>query len=530
MTSTPESPRSHTRRRQKSGRGASPGESHVSSPEQHSNRQRLTHIVSLEQGPSPGERLALFLIRSLRRAIPTLLVAAGDLAALMGSLALGRWLCHFVVSAPGSVISFANIAVFSAVAIGFFFAVGLYPRISLSGPEELRRLTLTTSFLATVLGALTYTLHRHIDASTSAYLLAWGVALILLPLTRSLLRQAIRRRRWWGHPAIIVAHDVPTARRLLNAFNTRPRLDIRPTAILTTRPESGDGETLGLPQVGGPGPALAQAHARGVEYAILAAEDLADSDGAEMIRRYETLFRHWIIIPSITQTYSLWVSARDLSGLLGLEITNNLLKRTDKLVKRCLDLALTAVLIVVGLPLALVIALLIKCDSKGPIIYRHCRIGKDGRQIRIFKFRTMHSGAAARLERYLESHPHLREEWNRKHKLKDDPRVTRIGRWLRRSSLDELPQLINVLAGDMSLVGPRPIVTEEIAKYGDAYDIYKRLRPGITGLWQVSGRSNTGYEERIGYDIYYARNWSIWLDVYLLAKTVTAVFASEGAF
>ena len=134
------------------------------------------------------------------------------------------------------------------------------------------------------------------------------------------------------------------------------------------------------------------------------------------------------------------------------------------------------------------------------------------------------------LRKYLDEHPESRLEWTRDHKLKNDPRVTRIGRVLRRTSVDELPQLWNVLTGEMSLVGPRPIVEAEIAKYAEDFQTYSRVPPGITGLWQVSGRNNTTYAERVEYDTYYVNNWSPWLDVYLLAKTVQAVFAKDGAY
>ena len=134
------------------------------------------------------------------------------------------------------------------------------------------------------------------------------------------------------------------------------------------------------------------------------------------------------------------------------------------------------------------------------------------------------------LDEYLKKHPELSAEWLRDQKLKNDPRVTAVGRFLRKTSLDELPQLWNVIKGDMSLVGPRPIVDGEILRYGDRFRTYARVRPGITGLWQVSGRNNTTYEERVGFDDYYVRNWSVWLDFYILVKTVSVVVTGYGAY
>ena len=148
----------------------------------------------------------------------------------------------------------------------------------------------------------------------------------------------------------------------------------------------------------------------------------------------------------------------------------------------------------------------------------------------MLKFRTMVADADKILASYLEEHQEERLEWQRHHKLRNDPRITRVGRWLRRYSLDELPQLLNVFVGQMSLVGPRPIMEVEILKYGSSYGLYARVLPGITGLWQVPGRNNTTYEERIDFDSYYVCNRSIWLDLYILIRTIRVVLTAEGAY
>jgi Undecaprenyl-phosphate galactose phosphotransferase WbaP len=169
-------------------------------------------------------------------------------------------------------------------------------------------------------------------------------------------------------------------------------------------------------------------------------------------------------------------------------------------------------------------------SSRGRIFYGHKRIGRYGETFKAWKFRTMFQDSNQVLELYLEANPDLREEWERDHKLKFDPRVTRIGRFLRKTSLDELPQLWNVILGNMSLVGPRPIVDAERVKYGSYYGLYTMVKPGITGLWQVSGRNNTTYDERVQLDAYYVRNWSPWMDVVLLFKTIRIVLFAKGAY
>jgi lipopolysaccharide/colanic/teichoic acid biosynthesis glycosyltransferase len=180
------------------------------------------------------------------------------------------------------------------------------------------------------------------------------------------------------------------------------------------------------------------------------------------------------------------------------------------------------------LPLIAIISFLVAVDSRGPIFYCNHRIGKNGVVFRKWKFRSMVPNADEILIDYQNNYPEMREEWNISQKLKNDPRVTRMGHFLRKYSLDELPQLWNVFIGDMSLVGPRPIADAE--QYGNCYNLYKHVRPGLTGLWQVSGRNDIPFSERIRMDEYYIRNWSIWLDMIILARTPEAVIKGRGAY
>jgi Undecaprenyl-phosphate galactose phosphotransferase WbaP len=198
--------------------------------------------------------------------------------------------------------------------------------------------------------------------------------------------------------------------------------------------------------------------------------------------------------------------------------------------KTILDRLLTVGLGICTLPLFLLIMLAVKIDSPGPIFYGHYRLGRGARPFVAWKFRSMVIDADWVLEQHLVKNDILREEWEKSRKLKNDPRITRVGRILRRTSLDELPQLWNVLRGEMSLVGPRPIVDEEIIHYADTFELYKRVPPGITGLWQVSGRSDVTYSERVNLDAYYVRNWSVWLDIYILLRTIWVVIIGDGAY
>jgi len=199
-------------------------------------------------------------------------------------------------------------------------------------------------------------------------------------------------------------------------------------------------------------------------------------------------------------------------------------------VKRTVDIFGCLALAPLLLPLCGIVILLIKFSSPGPAFFSHRRISKNGGFFSMWKFRTMCVNSDEVLEKYLASNTRAKEEWGRAHKLRKDPRVTRIGRFLRRYSLDELPQFWNVLRGDMSLVGPRPIIAAEVGKYGSCFACYCSVKSGMTGLWQVSGRSKVTYAERIALDCNYVREWSLWQDVKILAKTVSCFVDTDGAY
>ncbi len=198
--------------------------------------------------------------------------------------------------------------------------------------------------------------------------------------------------------------------------------------------------------------------------------------------------------------------------------------------KRVLDILICSAAMPVILPLSGLLALLIRLGGKGKIIYRQERIGKNGKPFLLYKFRTMTEDADARLARYLAENPEIAAEWAANQKLKNDPRLTRIGYFLRKYSLDELPQIINIFRGDMTMVGPRPIIASETVKYGRYFEEYCEVRPGLTGLWQTSGRNDTTYSQRVAYDHYYVNHWSLGLDMWIMAKTIPVAIIGRGAY
>lgn len=253
---------------------------------------------------------------------------------------------------------------------------------------------------------------------------------------------------------------------------------------------------------------------------------------SRLINKLQHKVKNVLFIPDVAGLAVIGTELRHFfhDQLLAVEIKNNLAKPFNYFAKRMFDYIVgITLLIILGMPLA-VISVMIRLTSPGPAIFKHRRMGRDGRSFHCYKFRTMYKDSEERLMKILEKDPGARDEWENSWKLKHDPRITQIGNFLRKTSLDELPQIFNVLKGEMSLVGPRPVVQDEITKYyKDAAKLCFSVLPGITGLWQVSGRSDTSYEHRISLDSWYVRNWNLWLDIVIIIKTVGVVLKKEGA-
>lgn len=270
----------------------------------------------------------------------------------------------------------------------------------------------------------------------------------------------------------------------------------------------------------------------GVKRVFIAAPGLEDKKLGMLIYRVQPLVENIGVIPNLVGIPTGGVEVESIFNekLLILRLKNNLARPLNRFVKFVFDYALTFVGTICISPILLIIAAWIYYDSPGPVIFKHTRIGKDGKPFPCYKFRSMVMNAKEMLEDLLAKDPTIREEWERDFKLKNDPRITKSGAFLRKTSLDELPQIFNVLKGEMSLVGPRPIIQEELTRYGEYVGDYLMVKPGITGMWQVSGRSDIEYAERVQLDTWYVRNWSVWIDVVLLFKTFAVVLLRKGAY
>jgi Undecaprenyl-phosphate galactose phosphotransferase WbaP len=415
----------------------------------------------------------------------------------------------------------------------FFFVfsmVGLYPGIAINPIDEFRLVLRAASIVSLIVVGGSFFLRQGLFSSRIVFFLAWLLTVLLVPACRRVIRGVCAPQPWWGIPVVVMG-EPDSALMMYQMLKGHIRLGLRPVALLLDDPWATPAVSALRDEVyvGTLAQASPLSLSYGDCYAIIAMPSTGSTRLANIFTRQLDGFHRVLILPDLFGTSSLAVSAKDLCGMLTLQVEQRLTRKLSLLAKRAFDLAVCAAIMIPLLPLFLLLCLAVKLSSRGPILYGHWRIGRNERRFRVWKFRTMIVNADAELERRLAADPELREEWETEHKLHRDPRVTAVGRFLRRSSLDEIPQLWNVLVGEMSLVGPRPITLHEVEKYGSIFHQYRRAIPGITGLWQVSGRNNVSYARRVEIDDYYVRNWSLALDLYILLRTLRTVVFSEGA-
>jgi Undecaprenyl-phosphate galactose phosphotransferase WbaP len=448
----------------------------------------------------------------------------GDLLALGvslgGAYGLTSWL------ATGGSVEFGWLLMLTGLIMPATFALfGLYPGTGLKARAELGQVALATTLLFAVFLILAIT--NGVGTPTMLTFIVAAIGLqATVPLFRNVTRWLASSFDWWGQPALIFGGG-EAARHLYNYYSSHPRLGIRPVAII-------DDWSVRSPEYGATKASLFSDHVESIRrehnvyWAIISTPLTASS--ASTVRSYLATFPYVLIVPEGEGLPNLHRQMFDCGNLPCVPMTNTLLLPLPRLIKSVMDFVLIIIFGMLCLPLVAMIVLLIKLTSPGPVFYAQERVGKESRRFWAWKFRTMVVNADEVLQKYLDEDPALRAEWELDHKLKNDPRVSTIGVFLRKTSLDELPQLWNVLRGEMSLVGPRPIVTAEIEKYGDWFELYEQATPGITGMWQISGRNNTTYDVRVAHDRFYVLNWSPWLDLYILARTIKVVLCREGAY
>jgi Undecaprenyl-phosphate galactose phosphotransferase WbaP len=453
----------------------------------------------------------------LRTVAPLLLM---DIAALAISSVAAVWIMSLFGAPVGATAAVAVLAPLPLI-VAYWFC-GLYTEIWLHPMVEFRQLT---SIVAIALIGSVPSLYLG-----SSFFVWFAAALLpivfLVPLFRTMIRFLCLKYKWWGYPTLIIgtgAAASETALALLDA----PRTGLRP--VLLTDPH-GLCDDAPIPIIEDFESCTDMLRARGVRHAVLSLPDLTSDRMAAILDRYGAHVPHLLVLSDASTLPSLWGAWQHSGGFSGNEVRNARLMTTMQIAKRVLDIVVAGTALLIWLPMLPIVAILIKRSSPGPLFYGHGRIGLGGKVFKAWKIRTMHTNGDDILREHLAANPAAREEWDRDKKLKEDPRTTWIGAILRKTSLDEMPQLWNVLKGEMSLVGPRPLPTDDVLRYGKVFGLYVTLKPGITGLWQVSGRNDVPYHERILLDQFYIRQWSLWLDTYILAKTVIAILSRKGAY
>ncbi|WP_432798547.1 undecaprenyl-phosphate galactose phosphotransferase WbaP [Poriferisphaera sp. WC338] len=412
-----------------------------------------------------------------------------------------------------------------------YICARLYPGIPLSPANELRNLTITTTLVYFSLAAAIFLFREATTYSRAVIFISWMLSLLSVPFGRALVRMLFAGKHWWGQPAVIIADNL-SAQRTVRTLCMRPEIGLKPVAVINVAEDSTvtSEDYFGVPVRNSLEHIRSLSGREKKHIAIVAMSKVNHESTHKLLRKITTNFHSTIMVPQYDALASLWVTSADLGGVLGLQMRHRLLDPGRRSLKRFIELILVTFFSPVIFPVLMMIAIIIRLDSKGEVFYRQERVGKHGQKFWMIKFRTMHHDADQMLEEYLQRHPVYQLEWKETHKLKYDPRITRVGKFLRKTSLDELPQLLNVMFGEMALVGPRPIFEEDMVHYKHEIDLYKQVSPGITGMWQVSGRNLLTYPQRVALDIYYVRNWSVWLDIYLLSRTFLAVVFCRGAY
>ena len=366
--------------------------------------------------------------------------------------------------------------------------------------------------------------------SRTFWILAWLIIFILVPTVRIILKKFLIKLGWYKKDTVIIGTG-SNAKEVSKALNDETYLGFN-LHYFVSSDEIKEDDIHGISIINVQGQDL------------LKSLDIDKTDTQFILALdNETTLDYWLrylaknkcrsvsVIPNIrgVPLYGTDMSFLFSHEMLLLRINNNLAKRSSRILKRTMDIIGSLAIITALSPVLLVLYFLIKKDG-GNAIYGHPRIGRNGKEFKCLKFRSMVVNSKEVLEHLLATDPEAKAEWDKDFKLRNDPRITKVGAFIRKTSLDELPQLFNVLKGEMSLVGPRPIIKDELERYEEDVDYYLMAKPGMTGLWQVSGRNDVDYETRVYFDSWYVKNWSLWNDIAILFKTVNVVLKRDGAY
>lgn len=404
----------------------------------------------------------------------------------------------------------------------------LYPGYGLTPPQELGKQVQAALFAGLLLAMLSLFLPLGDVLPRSLLLMSILITIVFTPIGRALAKRMLLALGLWGRPVLILGAG-DTGRRIARSLRRSPLDGLQPAAFFDDESTLIGQSVEGIRVFGKLDQAAPFARRNDIDHTIVAIPSLPSETTRYLIDSQGSAFRHMQFIPDLAGLPAEEVYASNLDGMLALEVRNGLYARRNRFIKRTIDIVGTMAGALIALPVLSLIYLCVRLDSRGSGFYWSERLGENGRRFHCLKFRTMYVDADERLSDIMATDHDIRDEYLRFHKLERDPRVTKVGRMLRRFSLDELPQLFNVLKGEMSLVGPRPYMVRELVDMGRYSETILRAKPGITGYWQVTGRSNVTFQDRLEMESHYVRNWTIWWDIICLVNSFGAVVRRDGA-
>ncbi|WP_440591945.1 exopolysaccharide biosynthesis polyprenyl glycosylphosphotransferase [Schlesneria sp.] len=502
-------------------------------------------VTSCRVSPAAAQASRMLASRSLVQCFLTSIpLIVADFLTLWVLLYGTTTLVERVFGQPASMVTSETALLASLLLFPIAQLAGLYPAMGISSAVEFRQLVRSAATALFIFAGFAI-LQRpgafpYLIISTALTLL---LVIPLLPTSRFVARALARRCNWWGAPALVYADSASVGEEMFHRLRTTEDRGLRPVAVLLDSAKYWEAES----ELGSKGVPFLPVHdilecaqKSKATWILVAKRNVATADQPWNEDNEVDAFLH--AIPNRVLLSSLggfdcgmWDRTHTIGASCGLLLSSSRHCASTLFLKRLVDIFVAGTVCLIFSPLLLFIALSIRLSSPGPIFYGQKRVGRGGLNFKAWKFRTMVPNADQVLQQCLQSNPEFRREWEETHKLKNDPRVTWIGRFLRTTSLDELPQLWNILCGEMSVVGPRPIVDSPeydasyITDYPREFAVYCSVRPGLTGMWQVTCRNSGVYEMRIYWDMYYIRNWSLWLDLYIILRTIRTVLLREGS-
>jgi Undecaprenyl-phosphate galactose phosphotransferase WbaP len=460
---------------------------------------------------------------------PILLLIAGDLLSIIICFAISSLVIRsFYYPALNIFNLYLEFQLVMPVFFVMFTINRLYPGYGNFIVNEIRSIWITITLMFSLMAVASLFVHLQIWYVKSFFFLSWALLLFIMPIMRHIIKMLFTSKPWWGTPVLIIG-SAKSTKKAIESLQKNPFGGYKPVACFIDdyNDESIEIESVEIFS-------LDELHQfdsiDSIETVIFINEGIPENRKHDAINHCVKTFKDTIIVNEIYGLSSFWLLFNSSNSFYGVKLRSNLLDKPIIIYKRLFDLIMSVVLLVVWLPIMIYVTLSLMLSGTRKVFYKQVRMGLKGKHFNLFKFRTMNDDAHDSLSEILDKYPEKKEEYAKFHKLKDDPRITNLGRTLRKFSLDELPQFINVLKGDMSLIGPRAYLPEERTKMNDTDKLILNVKPGVTGLWQVTERNDSTFEERCMADIYYIRNWTLSLDFYIFIKTIWVVVTGKSSF